>query len=330
MNEIITIELAVQKYLQTVKFARSENTFVTYSNAMSFYRSVLTEHNLPPAKTNLSLLNEDTIAWTASALKVYAATTEKLYLTAINGFFEYLAAEQLLEVNLPRIRLLIRQRGRKPGIRLPQFPEGSIEQIIQVLEHSEVDSSLDEIEQLRFLRDRSFLITLADTGMRVHEACNLRRGDIDWLEGHAIIIGKGNQQALVRFSQRSLFFLKKYLEERSRLDGAANRPLSSLPLFSRHDKGVGKKVQRITTTTGRNIVTQYVKDILGPDAVGTITPHSFRHFFVTKILKGSGNLKLAQELARHKNITVTQRYAHLADDELDRGYHQIFEEDRKE
>ena len=35
-------------------------------------------------------------------------------------------------------------------------------------------------------------------------------------------------------------------------------------------------------------------------------------------------MKLAQELARHKNIAITQRYAHLADDDLDRGYHEIF------
>jgi len=47
---------------------------------------------------------------------------------------------------------------------------------------------------------------------------------------------------------------------------------------------------------------------------------------VTTVLRGTGgNLKLAQELARHKNIAVTQRYAHLADDELDRGYFQVFE-----
>jgi site-specific recombinase XerC len=44
------------------------------------------------------------------------------------------------------------------------------------------------------------------------------------------------------------------------------------------------------------------------------------------VLRGSGNLKLAQELARHKNIAVTQRYAHLSDDELDKGYWNIFEE----
>jgi site-specific recombinase XerC len=68
-----------------------------------------------------------------------------------------------------------------------------------------------------------------------------------------------------------------------------------------------------------------VRLALGDEADGSITPHSFRHYFVTTVLRGSGNLKLAQELARHRNIAVTQRYAHLSDDELDRGYHDIFE-----
>jgi integrase len=82
----------------------------------------------------------------------------------------------------------------------------------------------------------------------------------------------------------------------------------------------------ISTTTGRAIVHKHVSEALGPEAAGTITPHSFRHYFVTTVLRGSGgNLKLAQELARHRNIAVTQRYAHLSDDELDRGYHDIFE-----
>ena len=89
----------------------------------------------------------------------------------------------------------------------------------------------------------------------------------------------------------------------------------------------GKKIKPITTTTGRNIVAQRVTEALGAEAVGTITPHSFRHYFVTTVLVGSGgNLKLAQELARHRNIAVTQRYAHLSADELDQGYWEIFEE----
>ncbi|MGH2606809.1 MAG: tyrosine-type recombinase/integrase, partial [Anaerolineales bacterium] len=112
---------------------------------------------------------------------------------------------------------------------------------------------------------------------------------------------------------------------RAAQDGASGRPLSALPVFARHDPAAGAKTLPISTTTGRSIVHARVAETLGPDEVGTITPHSFRHYFVTTVLRGSGgNLKLAQELARHRNITVTQRYAHLAGDELDRAYEEIF------
>ena len=111
------------------------------------------------------------------------------------------------------------------------------------------------------------------------------------------------------------------------VDRTRQAQLGASVRFSRHDKGAGKNVKPISTTTGRNIVNQRVNEALGPQFVGLITPHSLRHYFVTIVLQASGNLKLAQELARHKNIAVTQRYAHLNDDELDRGYHEIFNED---
>ena len=73
-----------------------------------------------------------------------------------------------------------------------------------------------------------------------------------------------------------------------------------------------------------------VKEVLGPDAVAVITPHTFLHYFVTTILRTTGNLKLAQVLARHSNIQVTQKYAHLSNDELDKGFDQIFGEKNKD
>jgi integrase len=293
---------------------------------MNSFKIMLLTHKLPPDTTPIAALPEDAVSWFISALKVYSPTTERLYLTGLAGFYEYLSAERLCEINLPRIRLLIRQRARKPGLRLPQFPFNNIEKILVYARNIANTITDDLLAQLINYRDRAFLLTLADTGLRVHEACGLRRGDIDWNEGRAIIIGKGNQQAVVRFSRRSLGAIKDYLTLRSSLDGASGRTLSSLPLFARHDRGAGKKIKPITTTTGRNIVTQRVREALGDEAVGTITPHSFRHYFVTVVLRASGNLKLAQELARHKNIAVTQRYAHLSDDELDKGYWDIFEE----
>jgi integrase len=321
-----SIAQSIAAYLDSVRLARSESTARTYSNALNSFGNTLEDKQQSPDETPVAELSEDAIVWFATDLKDYAPATERLYLTAVTGFYEYLAAEQLAEINLPRLRLLIRQRARRPGQRLPQFPRDAIEQVLDYAEELRKHPVENDAERWRNLRDRAFLLTLSDTGLRVHEACGLRRGDIDWNEGKAIIIGKGDREAIVRFSQRSIGAVKDYLSARAGLDGGSGRALTSLPLFARHDKGAGKKVKPITTTTGRNIVSQRVRECLGEEVVGTITPHSFRHYFVTTVLRGSGgNLKLAQELARHKNIAVTTRYAHLADDELDKGYFEIFD-----
>lgn len=321
-----TIREVIQEYLESVALSRSENTARTYKNALNAFCQALMDNDLNPEESQISVLSEDAVTWFAAYLKSYSPTTERLYLTATAVFYEFLAAERFLEPNLPRVRMLIRQRARRVGQRLPQFPKDNIALILKYANNLASKPAEDELEKLRFLRDRAFLITLAYTGMRVHEACGLRRGDIDWNEGKAIIIGKGDQQAIVRFSKQTLRVLGDYLGARQEKDGASGKSLTSLPLFARHDKGAGKKIKPITTTTGRNIVADSVAAALGPEAKGTITPHSFRHYFVTTVLQGSGgNLKLAQELARHKNISVTQRYAHLTDDELDQGYWEIFE-----
>jgi site-specific recombinase XerD len=321
-----TIGKSITSYLDGVYLARSESTARTYKNALKVFIRVLENKQQPVDQTSINQISEEAIVWLATELKDNSPATERLYLTAVTGFYEYLAAEQLTDVNLPRLRLLIRQRARRPGQRLPQFPRDSIETVLSYANDLAMQPTDSKEAHLRNLRDRAFILTLADTGLRVHEACSLRRGDIDWHEGRAIIIGKGDRQAVVRFSTRSLSAVKDYLNIRAPIDGKTGRALTSLPLFARHDRGAGKKIKPISTTTGRNIVAQRVRECLGNDKKGSITPHSFRHYFVTTILRGSGgNLKLAQELARHKNIAVTQRYAHLADDELDKGYHKIFD-----
>jgi site-specific recombinase XerD len=329
-NSPQTIQQVVSSYLNTISLARSANTARTYTNALNIFFVVLKDHGVKPEETSIQQLGEESVSWMINSLKDYSATTERLYLTATASFFEYVSAENLSQINLPRIRMLIHQRARRPGQRLPQFPKDNIELVLEYAE-TLANKPVDKPDvHLRNLRDRAFLIILADTGLRVHEACNMRRGDLEWNEGRAIIIGKGNRQAVVRFSRRAQIALRDYFAARAPIDGASGRPLSSLPLFARHDRGAGKKIKPITTATGRNIVNERTIEALGSSAEGHITPHSFRHYFVTRVLQSSGNLKLAQELARHKNIAVTQRYAHLSDNELDQGYWKVFEEDQSE
>ena len=325
-SSVLTIAAAVAAFLDMIEKSHALNTHRTYRNGLNAFQHMLADRKMDPGKTPVRDLREDQVAAFAAHLKDFTPATERLYLTAVTSFYQFLAAEDLCKVNLPRIYILIQMRARKPGQRLPQFPREAIEKILEHVQDPLFLAAENELERLINLRDRAFLITLADTGLRVHEACGLRRSDIDWNEGRAVIIIKGGSEAVVRFSERAMGCMRDYLAARAKVDGASGRPLSSLPMFARHDRGAGKVVKAITTTTGRNIVAQRVNEALGPQVVGTITPHSFRHYFVTTVLRGTGNLKMAQELARHKNIAVTTRYAHLSDDELDAGYHNIFNE----
>lgn len=326
-----TISDVMNSYLRLVERSRSKHTKLSYKNALQVFGEVLRKESLDPSTTPIENLTEELLGPLVDHLHVFSPATEQLYLQAVKGFFLYVDSERLAPINQSRVAVLIRQRSRRPGVRIPDFPTHDIESLLNKVELVDnlITSTQDEEEvlnvKLRAYRDRAFLLTLADTGFRVHEACNVRRGDIDWNEQRAVVIGKGNKQAVIRFTTRSLQAMKEYLAQRAVLDGNSGKPLGSLPLFARHDKGAGKKIKPITPTTGRNIVKERVEQILGKEMIGKITPHSFRHYFVTTVLRGTGNLKIAQELARHKNIQVTQRYTHLSDDELDKAYHDVFE-----
>lgn len=321
-----TLSEAANKFLDVITASRSINTTRAYQQGLTRFMEHLSELGMslthPIASLDLSRF-----ASFIDELRGYSPATEQLYIMSVKRFYQFLASEELVDVNAAKLTSIVQTRARRPGQRLPQFPRKEIETILKDVlakDHSGLEGS----ERLQSLRDTAFIVTLADTGLRVHETCGLRRGDFDWDEQKAIVVGKGNTQAIVRFSRRASLLITAYLRERSSLDGNTGRPLGTLPIFSRHDRGAGKKVKPITTATGRNIVNHVVAEALGTEALGRITPHSFRHYFVTTVLRGSGgNLKLAQELARHKNIQVTQRYAHLSQEELDRGYHSIFEGD---
>lgn len=325
----------MEQYLGTVERARSKATMLSYKNALNVFRQMLVEKGLDPAITPLAKFNEDYYAKFIDYLSHYTTATEQLYLQAVKGFYLFLAAENAAEVNLARLILLKRNRARRPGKTVPQYHMNEVDALLdKAKDVQNLMSAPGEDEdatnvKLRAYRDRAFMFALAETGLRIHEACNLRRGDIDWNEGRAIITGKGNKQAVVRFTSFAMQVIKEYLSQRANLDGGSGKQLSSLPLFARHDKGAGKKVKPMTTTTGRNIVRDRVKQFLGEELTGKITPHTFRHYFVTSTLRGTGNLAIAQRLARHENIQVTDRYTQLSDEELDKAYYEVFERDSK-
>src|SRR4030065_1644725 len=113
-----TIAKAVEDYLPSAALARSTNTARTYRQALAAFLGLLERHGVDATHLQAQKATEDWIRWFLDHLKVYAPATERLYLTAGAGWYDYLAAETLAEVNLPRLRMLIRRRARPPRPRL--------------------------------------------------------------------------------------------------------------------------------------------------------------------------------------------------------------------
>lgn len=323
----LTIADAISSYLQEVQLSRSKKTAKAYQFGLNHFTATLEDAGMDPDRDAPRVISEDLVRRFIEHLqrRELSPSTQQLYTTGLKGFLQYLNWEDLADVDMSHVARYARARVAKKGYRIPQFPKENIERVIRYAVSLDQKPVENEKERRMNLRDRALILTLVDTGLRVHEACQLRRGDLDWNEGRAMITGKGDKQAVVRFSQRALAALKDYLNSRGRLDSSSGRRLSSLPVFIGHDNRGEARLSPMTTKTGRTIVRQRVRESLGDKAVGTITPHTFRHYFVTMVLRATGgNIHLAQRLARHSDISITERYAHLSDDELDRTYHEVF------
>ncbi len=302
------IQTASLAWLATLE-SKSSNTVRKYKTALDLFMRA----NKLTADFDVSQIKREHYNKVIRFLHAYAPASESLYIVGVTRFIEYLNFEHLCDLHPDEMKQMRRDRVRRPSPNLPQYPAKDLEKIIKVV--SSTTGTLDE------LRDRALIITLADTGFRVGEIVKLRRGDIDWDEGYTVITGKGNKKAVVRFSMRSLQAMQEYLTARDERDqNKTKKTQTSQPVFSKINK-----MKQITDRTARNIVYKAAKTALGKNA--HIWPHLFRHRFVTIAYKEKG-LKMAQALARHARIETTNRYAHLSDEELDRGYREIFDKDQ--
>jgi len=321
----MNVQEAIDHYLRQVKRSKSPHTLAAYQRGLSAFADSLarSKAKIDVNETDIAALSPLWLETFLNQLQKQSVSTEHLYTTAVAGFYRYVAAQEWAAVNLSTLDFELGQR-RSLGKRLHVFPENSLETVLEFMQSVAEQPAKTLPQQLTQRRDAALLFTLADTGLRVSEACSLRRGDLDWDRQRAVIVGKGNKQAVVRFSGRALGYIDAYLKVRVPLDLGQGRQ-GVLPLFARHDKRAAKKVLPISPRTAENIVTRYVVQALGEEARGTITPHTFRHYFVTRAARRH-DILLAQNLARHESINTTSGYTHLSETEIDQAYAEVFDE----
>ncbi len=325
----MTIQEAIERYLQQIKRSKSRHTLAAYRQGLTAFAASLA--NIDPAvnvaQADVTTLSPLWLEQFLNQLQPQAVSTEHLYTTAVAGFYRYVAAQGWAAINLSTLEFALSQR-RTPGKRLHVFPENDVEKLLNFVADAAQSAPEKMSDRLTLYRDAALLFTLADTGLRVSEACSLRKGDLDWDHQRAVVIGKGNKQAVVRFSVRALEYLRRYLQLRAPLDQPRGRQ-NVLPVFARHDRRVGQRVLPISTRTAENIVSGWVVQALGEESRGAITPHTFRHYFVTRAARQQ-NILLAQHLARHESINTTSGYTHLTETEVDQAYTAVFDPEDEE
>jgi site-specific recombinase XerD len=232
-------------------------------------------------------------------------STQNYYLIALRSLFNYFANRDIMSLPAEKIKLARDKEDR-------QVRFLTVEKLEKLF-------SAPNINKIQGLRDRAILETFFSTGMRISELTSLNKEQIkirpDTRELELAIVGKGGRVRTVYFSERAIYWLKKYLDTRKDNDKA---------LFINYRARKGS-LRRLTPRYIEKTMKTYV--LLAGLPTFT-TPHVMRHSFATDLLSQGVDIRTLQEFLGHKNISATQIYAHVTSKRL-KEIHRKFHSGRR-
>ena len=202
-------------------------------------------------------------------------------------------------------RFLVRegtaQKNPAEDIRSPKLPKP----LPRVLTKDDANALMEfpGEESSLSLRDRALLETLYSTGARVSEAVGINLGDLHQAQGLVHLRGKGRKERVVPIGDVAIQAIREYRTS-LKLSAASRQP--SAPVFLNHRGG------RLTTRSVARIVSRYSSRLAG----GAVSPHALRHSYATHLLDEGADLRSIQEMLGHASLSTTQKYTHLAADQL--------------
>jgi integrase/recombinase XerC len=163
------------------------------------------------------------------------------------------------------------------------------------------------------VRDKALILVMYSAGLRISELVSLSLKNLEGDLSGARVIGKGDKERYVFFSDEGRASLGEYLLERKSRVKAAG-PGGAAPT----DKVfVNRKGGPISVPGVRWIISKYAeRSGLGKN----IHPHSLRHSFATHLVNSGCDVRVVQELLGHSSISTTQRYTHVEIERLKKVY----------
>ena len=177
----------------------------------------------------------------------------------------------------------------------------SINKLPSVLNVEEINQIIDSIELNRPIdyRDKAIILIMYSSGLRISEVVNIKLTDFNVNESFISVIGKGNKQRIIPVANKTMNFIKSYIENFRIKFLKKTNSRGYLFLNNR-----GTQISRVSIW---KIIKKHTL-VLHND---NITPHVFRHSFATHLIEGGADLRAVQMMLGHSDISTTQIYTHL-------------------
>jgi integrase/recombinase XerD len=275
----------VERYLSDL---RIEGGLAT--NTLEAYRRDLTKLQVYLGKQRVPMhgsVSPQIAVGFLSALKQerLAATSIARAMSAMRGWFRFLAREHIIEINPLRDFASARRATRLPRTLTKQ-------EITALLNLPTLPAAEDR-------RDRAMIELLYASGLRISELLGLQLSQMDLGLGSLRVFGKGSKERIVPMGQAAREAVIDYVEHA--------RPLllkgrSTRILF------VSRRGTALTRQASWKLLRQRARraGITKP-----ISPHMLRHSFATHLLEGGADLRAVQAMLGHANIATTQIYTEV-------------------
>lgn len=231
-----------------------------------------------------------------------AQNTGRTYMAALLSFFGYLVGIDQLPpgLSLEKVRARLK-RQRKTALQ-PSSKVVNLDMIRQ-----QIPLIVDYYcalplpspgndpynRRLSLLRDRALVATLYSAAIRISEAVALDRKHVaDGRAEDVLITGKGGRARTIHILEYAREAIRAYLAERT-----DNNPA----LFVSHSRRANGK--RLTTRSVQRMVETAVAALNLPPS---LTPHDFRHYRATELLREGVPVEIVQEYLGHADISTTR------------------------
>lgn len=270
----------------------SLNTITSYAIDLRDFENFLIENEWSKSIEGVSIITP-VKGYRGYLTDNYSPKTIARKISALRHFYNFLLEEQVVRENFFL------------KVSLPKIPKT----LPKTINKSEIDFLFQVIDTSTPLGVRNYLILdlLYSLGLRVSELVNLKVNDFDFLRKEVKIMGKGKKERMLYLYDDLADRLNEYIKyTRSFLIAKGTNQDSPYLLInykggSLTARGVRKILQEIISKSGEHY---------------KIYPHMLRHAFATSMLNNGADIRIVQELLGHENLSTTQIYTHISQQEL--------------